>query len=158
MSSQDSEVLLTLAAATAILDAGPVMTRGGRALSVRGTVSIHDLTAGDGPFTFGILEKGISLALLDEYFKNEGPVTPDSVSKQEIASRGAKIRTLGVLQPMGDGTTCSLFLDDRSLKGLKFSEENAGWSYWLLNNGRALTTGAAWRSTLQTFVEFNPSG
>ena len=134
------------------------MTRGGKCLSIRGGIAIHDLTPGDGPFLTGILEKGVTLALLDGYFKNEGPETPDSKLKAEIASRGKYIRTFGVLQPMGDGSVAALYLDNVSLKGMAFSEENAGWSYWLLNLGKALTTGSVWRSTLQTFVEFNPSG
>ncbi len=134
------------------------MTRGGKCLSVRGVVSIHTLTPGDGPFMFGISDKGISLAQLEAYLENAGPVTPDETAKAEISSRGRRIRTIGALQPMGDGSTASLHLDDLSMKGMKFSEENAGWQMWLYNVGKAMTTGASWITALQFFVEFNPSG
>ncbi len=150
--------LTTLAADTGVLTGGPVMTRGGKLLSVRGSFSIKNLTAGDGPFLVGLADKGIDLTQLEAYLENDGPVTPDETAKAEIASRGARIRTLGVLQPMGDGTTASLYLDNASLKGLKFSEENAGWNSWLYNLGDALTTGSSLRQVLQFFAEFNPSG
>ncbi len=158
VSDVTTEPLLTLATSTGILEASPVMTRGGKALSLRGCVAIHALTPGDGPFLFGILEKGVSLAQLEAYLENAGPVSPDVVGKAEVQSRGRILRTLGVLQPEADGSTASLFFENTSLKGLAFSEENAGWSWWLYNLGSAMTTGALWRNALQVFVEFNPSG
>ncbi len=153
-----TEVLLTLAGQTGILEASPAMTRGGKLLSERDATAVVSVTAGDGPFLFGVADKGISLAQLEAYLENAGPVQPEETAKAEIASRGRRIRTLGVLQPLGDGTTCSLYLDDVSLKGLKFTEEDAGWNHWLYNLGVAMTTGAIWVNALQSFVEFNPSG
>jgi len=105
-----------------------------------------------------IAEKGLSLALVEQYLEVNGPVSPDVVADAEKVSRGKSIRTLGVLQPMGDGSVCSLYLDNISLKGLKFSEENAGWNHVLYNLGTAMSTGASWFSATQAFVEFNPSG
>ncbi len=134
------------------------MTRGGRLISVRGVLSVRGLTAGNGPFLVGIADKGISLAQLEQYLENAGPVTPDETAKAEIASRGQRIRTLGIIQPMGDGTTGSFYLDNASLRGMKFSEEQTGWAYWLYNLGAAMTTGANWLVAVQHFVEFNPSG
>jgi len=105
-----------------------------------------------------IAEKGLSLALVEQYLEVNGPVSPDVVADAEKVSRGKSIRTLGVLQPMGDGSVASLFLDNISLKGLKFSEENAGWNWVLYNLGQSLSTGASWFSASQYFIEFNPSG
>ncbi len=156
--TSQTEALLTLGALTGILEGSPAMTRGGKLLSVRGTSNVRSLTAGNGPFQFGIADKAISLAQLEAYLELNGPVTPDEVASREIASRGSMIRTLGILEPSGDGTVAALFLDNVSLKGLKFGEESAGWTLWLYNLGIALTTGATWVNTLQFFVEFNPSG
>ncbi len=154
----DSVVLLTLLAATALLDAGPVMTRGGRLLSIRGAFSIRSLTAGDGPFLYGIVDKALSLVELSEYLDIDGPVQPSAVPEREHAARGSLVRTLGVLAPSGDGTQASDFLNNASLKGLKFSEETTGWNYWILNLGKNMTTGATYQRAVQLFVDFNPSG
>ncbi len=154
----DTQDLGTLAVLTGLLKTGPTMTRGGKLLSVRGSVSISVLTAGDGPFLFGFLENGISLAQLEAYLELNGPVSPDVIASREIASRGASIRTLGILEPKGNGTTGAVYLDNQSMKGLKFGEENAGWSAWIYNLGKAMTTGAIWNVAVQFFVEFNPSG
>ncbi len=156
--TSQTEALLTLGALTGILEGGPVMTRGGKLLSVRGSVAIRTLTSGDGPFMVGVAEKGLSLAQLEAYLELNGPVTPDEVANREIASRGSLIRTLGVLNHAGPGTYQSIFFDNVSLKGLKFSEENTGWNVWLYNLGQAMTTGATMVNALQYFVEFNPSG
>ncbi len=153
-----TEALLTLAAQTAIFEASPTMTRGGKLLSIRGAFAVNSLTAGDGPFLALIAEKGVSLAQLEAYLEANGPVSPDVVADAEIVSRGRLIRTLGVLQPMADGTTCSLYLNNVSMKGLKFSEENGGWNYCLYNLGKSLSTGASWFTAVQAFTEFNPSG
>ncbi len=155
---QSTTALSTLGALTGIIAEGPTMTRGGKLLSVRGLTNIRSLTAGDGPFLFGIADKGISLVQLEEYLEQDGPVSPDVVASREVASRGSMIRTLGVLIGVGAGTVAALYLDNVSLKGLKFGEENAGWNKWLYNCGVAMSTGATWVNTLQHFVEFNPSG
>ncbi len=119
---------------------------------------MRGLTAGNGPFLFGVLEKGISLAQLEAYLENAGPVSPDETAKAEISTRGQRIRTLGTLQPQGDGTVASLHFDNVSMKGLKFSEENSGWSHWIYNLGKVADTGATWTCAFQAFCEFNPSG
>ncbi len=154
----DTQGMGTLALLTGIVKDGPAMTRGGKLLSVRGSISMHTLTSGDGPFLVGFADKSLSLVQLEEYLELNGPVTPDVVASREIASRGSMIRTLDVLQPAGDGSTASIYLDNRSLKGLKFSEESAGWNGWIYNLGKAMSTGAIWNIACQFFVEFNPSG
>ncbi len=134
------------------------MTRGGRLLSVRGAASLRGLTAGDGPLLYGICAKNISTSELQAFLDQDGPVSPDETDKSEIATRGKDIRTIGILQPSADGTTASLYLDNRSLSGLVFTEESAGWRYWVYNLGAAMTTGCSLINSCQFFVEFNPSG
>ncbi len=158
VSESVSVSLSTLGILVALLRAGATMTRGGKLLSTRGIVAVRDLTASDGPFMFGIMDKSIDLAQLTAYLENDGPVSPNEVAKREIASRGAQIRTLGRLEPSGSGTSCVTYLNNVSLSGLKFSEEGAGWTYWIYNVGPAMTTGATFVVALQHFVEFNPSG
>ncbi len=148
----------TLANGTGLLIAGPGMTRGGRLLSVRGAVSIRNLAAGDGPFLYGLAEKALSLAELEEYLEIGGPKQPEEVPQKEKSSRGSMVRTIGLIQPAGDGTTASLYLDNKSLSGMKFNEEDGGWNYWIYNLGPTATTGATWQNSVQFFTEFNPSG
>ncbi len=157
-----SEVLLTLATLTAILEAGPVVTRGGSCLSVRGSMTIHSITAGDGPWLAGYMNSDLALSELEGFLELGGPLTPADTTASEISTRGAKVRTLGVIEPTGDGTTAVLYLDNRTLSGLRFSEageaSGAGWTYWIYNLGRVMSTGAIWVSNLQTFTRFNKSG
>ncbi len=158
MTNQVGVALSTLAADTGILLAGPTMLRGGRLISVRGMTNIRSLTAGDGPLMFGISDKALSLTELEEYLELDGPVSPNVRTPSEIASRGAIVRTLGMIEPQGVGTTGGLYLNNVSLSGLKISEEAAGWNYWVYNAGKTMTTGATWVCSFQFFVEFNPSG
>ncbi len=134
------------------------MTRGGRLLSVRGSANIRGLTAGDGPFLYGICAKNISLSELQAFLDQDGPVSPDETDKSEIATRGSDIRTIGIIKPEAAGLTASLYMDNRSMSGLVFTEESAGWRYWIKNLGAAMTPGATLINTVQFFVEFNPSG
>ncbi len=159
VSENDNTLLGTLDNQTAILSDSPlVMTRGGKLLSVRAAIAVRDLTAGDGPWLYGILAKSITLTLLTAYLENQGPVTPSDQAKVEVASRGSKIRTLGVLVPSGNGTVAGAYLDNHSLSGLRFTEEATGWQWWLYNVGKQMTTGANWSVIAQSFVQFNPSG
>ncbi len=156
---QNGSALATLAAEVALLVGGPVMTRGGKLLSVRGAPSIRNLTAGDGPFLYGIAQKSLDLAQLTEYLELQGPVTPDAVPEKERAERGKLIRTLGIIVPLADGTVgAGEFLRNVSLSGFVFTEESAGWNHWIYNIGRTMTTGATWAYSMQFFAEFNPSG
>ncbi len=157
-----STSLGTLAGTTAILRPGPVMLRGGRALSVTGANTISGLTAGDGPFEFGIMSGELTLSELTAYLEQNGPTTPGLISEEEIASRGRYIRRLGNVRPVGDGTVAvGDYLKNSGLSGLRFienSEGQGGWDWWLYNLGQTMTTGATWRVATSVFVEFNPSG
>ena len=104
------------------------------------------------------MNKDLSLAELEEYLETSGPVHPDDTTGVEIASRGRKVRQLGILSPSGDGSQASLFMPDVALSGLRFSEEAAGFTYWLMNIGKSMTTGASWRVLTQHFVRWNRSG
>ncbi len=154
-----SVVLSTLAVLDVLVLAGITMTRGGRLLSCRGSLAITGLTAGDGPFLVGLATKDLSASEIEEFLEISGPVTPSDVLNVEKSSRGSVIRTLGMLIPSGNGTVSGLFLDNRGLSGLRFSEEAAGWQWWILNAGaKALETGSTFVQAVQLFVEFNPSG
>ncbi len=155
-----SSTMGTLAALTALALSGPTVLRGGKLLSVRGSIRVFSATPGDGPWMTGVMNADLTAAELLAYLVLAGPLRPDDVTVREVASRGKFVRTLGVLQPQGDGSSASIYLDDRSLKGLKFSEsgEGAGWDWWIVNLGAAMTTGASWGPVTQTFVQWNPSG
>ncbi len=159
VSDNRNDPLSTLVANTMLLQAGPVMTRGGKLLSVRGATVVRSMTTTDGPHLFGIADKALSLSQLTEFIVGlQGPVTPDAVPAKEQSERGALVRTLGIIRPDANGPTESLYLSNVSLSGMKFSEESTGWNYWVLNMGDTMTTGAIWEISLQFFVEFNPSG
>lgn len=134
------------------------MTRGGRLISVRGAVSVLSLTIGDGPFLFGLSDKALSVTEVAEFLNVNGPTTPDQVPQKEHSARGSIVRTLGIIRPSGNGAQASLYLDNRSLSGMKFSEEATGWNYWIMNLGINLTSGASMFVAGQLFVEFNASG
>ncbi len=153
-----SAALGTLAVDTGQLLASPVMTRGGSMISTQLSATVTVLTPGDGPFLFGIANKSLSLAELEEYLEANGPVEPTVIPQAEQVTRGKLIRTLGLIVPSGDGTVSALFVDNRSLSGLRWNEESAGWNYWVYNRGRALTTGAILRVWSSFFVRWNKSG
>lgn len=158
----DEQDLLTLANATAFIANGLAMTRGGTLLSIRGSFSLHTLAAGDGPHLCGIMNGDLTLSQLEEYLELDGPLSPSLVTESEVASRGKMIRTLGVLQPRGNGTVASFFLDNVGLSGLRFPEATEvlanSWTWWVYNLGKAMTTACLWSVKAQLFVKFNPSG
>ncbi len=153
-----SAALSTLAVDTGQIVSGPVMTRGGSMISTQLAFTVTILTAGDGPLLCGIANKSLSLAEIEEYLELDGPVQPTELPSAERATRGKLIRTLGLIVPTGDGTVASLFVDNRSLSGLRWNEESAGWNYWVYNRGQALTTGAILRVWASFFVRWNRSG
>ncbi len=153
-----SASLGTLAAGSTASIVGPTMTRGGTLLSARGTISVHDVTAGDGPWLFGIRTNDLSDAEWEAFLNQAGPVSPSGITEMELSERGKYGRTLGTLVPSGNGTVAGVNLDNQSLSGLKFSEEAPGWRWWIYNCGKTMTTGATFRSRVQHFVRFNPSG
>jgi len=127
-------------------------------ISTQLVASVTILTPGDGPFLFGIANKSLSLTELEEYLELDGPVEPSEVPSRERATRGKLIRTLGLIVPSGDGSVASLFVDNRSLSGMRWNEESAGWNYWVYNRGQALTTGSILRVWASLFVRWNRSG
>ncbi len=154
MLQQATLALATLAASTGLLVGALVTTHDLRLLSMRLFAGIGDLTAGDGPWAFGVMPADLTLAELEEYLENNGPLTPTDTVGVERASRGKLIRTLGVIVPRGDGTTASLELNNVSLAGLKVGEDAGGITAWVYNLGRAMSTGASLRMLAQYFIEW----
>ncbi len=66
------------------------------------------------------------------------------------------MRRLGMLQPMGSGTSASLFVLDRPMSGLRFTEadEGGGWSWFIYNHGPVMQTGAIAKFLAQHFVRW----
>ncbi len=123
-------------------------------MSTRGSMHVRSLTAGDGPFLVGIASKSLTLVQLEEYLETNGPVFEEDTNNVERATRGKNIRTLGTIVPQGSGQCGALWLDNKSLAGLRFSEESAGWNNWVYNLGPAMTTGSTFGIALQHFVRW----
>lgn len=153
-----TSALATLATLTPLLVNGPTMTRGGGIISTRGALGVRSLTISDGPFIVGIANKDLTLAELEEYLEAFGPTHPDDTTLVERTSRGRKIRILGVVVPSGDGSQGAIHLSDLALSGLRFTEETSGWSWWIYNLGKAMTSGAIFFIAMQSFVRWNRSG
>ncbi len=146
----------TLAARTGLVLAGPTLTDACRLLSVRGAASVHTVTPSDGPVLFGYMSRDLSLAELEEYLELGGPTSMADIVGNERASRGKHIRTIGVLSPSGDGSQMSLYMDNRSMTGLKCPEESGGYTRWIYNLGNAFSTGATLLVADQMFVDWTP--
>lgn len=157
-----TQALGVLAISTGILRPGPVLTRGSKAISVRAALSLAPLTAGDGPFAFGIMAGDLTLSELEAYLELSGPLTPSDRPSVEIQTRGKYIRQCSMLIPTGNGTVAGAYLDNRSLSGLRYAEAGeagqGGWDWWLYNLGIETTTGAIWTVQSSVFCRFNPSG
>ncbi len=134
------------------------MTRGGALISGQMAFIAHGVTAGDGPLLVGLANKSLDLAQLEEFLEVQGPVEPTAVPQTERAMRGKLVRKLGLMTPRGNGTVLDLFVDNRSLSGLRFNEESAGWNYFVYNLGRAMTTGATWQVQADLFLRWTKSG
>ncbi len=153
-----SVALVTLAKHVALLTAGPTMTRGGSLISGQMAFVASGLTAGDGPFLCGIANKSLDISELNEYLTIQGPVEPTAVPQVERSTRGKLLRKLGMAAPVGDGSVAVLYVDNRSLSGLRFNEESAGWNYFVMNLGRDLTTGATMNVQADLFLRWTKSG
>ncbi len=138
------------------------MTRGGTLISISVQPIIHSLTAGDGPFSLWILNSDLTLAEFEAYLETNGPLFPDDTTSSERASRGKKIRYLGIIAPVGNGTVAvpTELIKNQAMAGLRWSEagEGAGLSLVLYNLGKALTTGSSFISKSQHFVRWTPGG
>ncbi len=134
------------------------MTHGGRLMSLRGALTVHAMTAGDGPFMVFMSDKSISLAEFEEYLEAGGPVNPDDTVPVERALRGRRIRYLGLLLPTGSGTSAGISLMNHAVSGLKWTRTSQGWQYILYNLGPAMQTGAFFRSAISHFVRWDAQG
>ncbi len=146
--------LATLNVNTGILLGGPSMTASGKILSLRGTLAISIMTAGDGPHEAYIMNKSISLTELEEYLEAQGPTGPEDTVNSERASRGRRIRYLGPMTPRGNGTVAVLSMMNFSLSGLRFSAAKDGWQWAVYNRGQQMTTGSVLRVRMTSFVQW----
>lgn len=133
------------------------MTLGGRALSIRGSFNLIDLTPGDGPIDIYMTDKSLSLTEFEEYLEAAGPTNPEDTANAERATRGRRIRYLGPCTPSGDGSQASLSVMDVSLAGLRFTRTSAGWQYVYYNNAKVMTTGATMRHAVSVFLRWDKS-
>ncbi len=132
-----------------------VTTHDLKLLSLRGAAAVTVLTAGDGPFLFGIMPADLSLTELEEYLEINGPLTPSDIVGMERASRGRVIRTVALLEPSGNGTVAGKYFDNKGLSAISIPEDAGGIVPWLYNMGQAMTTGAILRFEGQFFGEFS---
>ena len=156
--TQFSLTMGSLSNRSGLRTAGPVMTRGGTLLSLRIQAAIQTLSAGDGPHSLWVVNADLTLAEFEEYLEIQGPIHPDDTTNVERASRGKKVRIVGFLSPVGDGTVSTLIVQNLSMSGLRWSEESAGLAYICYNEGKAMTAGASLSGSAQWFVEWNRSG
>ncbi len=154
----------TLAARTALVSSGPAVTRGGRLLSSTIAGGLDSGTLGDPKLAFGIMNGDFTQAELEAFLELNGPLSPALIAESEIASRGRHIRTLGVIDPSPGSAAGVIFLENKSLSGLVFSEAgegaDPGWDWWIYNLSptTAMTTGGLFGFSARNFVEWNPSG
>ncbi len=140
--------------------AGPVMTRGGVIISSTIAAVISDPDEGDGPYVLGLAANGLTGTEIEEFLEIGGPVSPGDKVAMEKASRGQWIRTLGMLGPQNALflSSTSLFLKNESIR-LRFTEESAGWQWWIYNlSDAALVAGSSLQILGRHFVEFNKGG
>ena len=150
-----SHSMSTLGALANFRDVVAALTHGARVISLRGSLSIHGVTAGDGPWLVGIANADLSATEILEYLNLDGPLTPSDIEGAERASRGRFIRTLGIVTPRGDGTTGGMYIPDKSMAGLRIPEDSGGISLWGLNLGQSMTTGATMVFAGQFYLEWD---
>ncbi len=161
---QPSFTIATLAARTGMIVNGPAVTRGGRMLSSSIQGGFHGGTAGNPPLMWGVMNGEFTLAELEAFLELNGPNSPVLKAENEVASRGAFIRTLGVVSPDPGSAKGIVDLMNIPLKGLKFSESgeggDPGWDWWVYNvsAAKAFDTGGFFEIQCRNFVEWNPSG
>lgn len=131
-----SETLATLASVTALIEAGPVITRNFVAAMWQGSVGVTGWTTGDGPLLYGIMDADLSLPELEEYLKLEGPLSTGDRIALERSTR--PIQLMGVIGGVGDPD-----FHQKTTIRLPAFREDIGWSYWCYNQGSAaMNTGA----------------
>ncbi len=161
---QPSFTVGTLAARTSLFVDGPAVTRGGKILSSTIHGSLHGGTAGDPPLLLGLVRGDMVQAEVEAYLELDGPGSPELVSEGEIATRGRLIRRLAVLSPDPGSSRNTISEDNKSMKGLAFSEtgegNKGGWQWFVYNisAAKAFTTGSFCELQVSNFVEWNPSG
>lgn len=156
-----TNALGALTAESVLLVAGPTMTRGGTMISttVQAVVNLRD--SNDGPYLFGVADKDLTAAEIEKYLALNGPVSPSDTIGAERASRGKKIRELGLIGSDGfdliSAGPTSLSLRNTKVR-LAFREDTAGWNWWLRLLSPDISSGSNLRVYADSFVEFKPFG
>ncbi len=151
--------LSTLAGNTVLSADSPIMTRGGTLVSTTIAAAFRSADTKDGPLLWGVADKALSNAQVEGFLENQGPVSPSEPATSEIASRGNRIQPLGILQvhPAGVGEVPASFLRNEPIR-LAFTEEGAGWRWWVYNMGATFVAGSDVQIVAKSFVKFRKSG
>ncbi len=135
---QNAVPLGTLAADDVVSSAiSQVLTEERRILSMETTVSLQDLTSGDGPVVVGIAHSDYDNAEIEECLESFAAWDEGDLVAQEQSKR--LVRTIGIvseLEPtLNEGRPVKIRLNWRIASGDSFR-------LWIMNRGGAPTTGA----------------
>ncbi len=111
-----------------------------RAISVKATWSLRDLTAGEGPISVGLSHGDYTAAEIEEFIEAEGAMTRLDKIAQEQANR--LIRRVGTFSGLAEAETLN---DGRPIRTkLNWAIADGGTvDFWAYNHsGAVLTTGA----------------
>ncbi len=128
------------------------LTDGGTLIKSRSHHFIRDTDAGDGPFLIGVCVGGLSISEISGYYTLNGPQGMEHTDVTESVTRGQHIRTLGFINPDDNkdgGTIAKEFI---SVTKMGFTEDDAGYDYFLMNLGNDLVTGSTWEIQHEDFV------
>ncbi len=126
--------------------AGPVITEDFRIIKTEVSCTLTALTAGEGTgASLGIANNDLSAAEIEESLEVTGPLFPGDRILQEKAERFTKI--LGEFVPGNVNTQMLLQGPDggspvSATIRWTFGNSQAGWGWFVYNNGAAITTGA----------------
>ncbi len=148
-------------AASVTVNSGPNMTRGGMLISTTLAATLNGPVVGEAAQMYGIADDSLTATEIKEFLEINGPLAPTPGTPLERSTRGARIRTLGVLFPGSHGSAvgerANFHKNERI--SLKWSEEGGGWQWWSYNLGASLSTGSQeLKFAAQHYVRWNKSG
>ncbi len=125
--------LLTLAMDTGIIAAASDQLQNYKAVSIRGSWALNGLTLGDGPLLFGIADGELTLIEISQYLQDI-PTDRRNAPENERVQRAVQVLgTLGFRME-------TQWVRERII--LPTFRENRGFTFWCLNVGQTMTTGA----------------
>ncbi len=157
VSGRVSTSLLTLDTKTTLLAGSQIATQvvSGTLISTKVVYTVRNPDADDGPFLCGVAVNGMSVAEVEAWIGNNGPVGPEHSTLTEIASRGRHIRVFGLLESEGSNATQTYAQMFAEHVKLGWTKADAGWIYWIHNLGAQLTTGSTWDVQEFSFVKYD---